>query len=181
MVDLVPDPAVRSRALPAMFAASCGDALRLGHVYVEAGAGLRGVAVWLPPGHHRMSSWRRLRAVPDGLRILIAAPRSFPRTLRYMEAEEALHPRAPHWYLESVGVDPAFRHQGIGRRVLEPVLRMASERGEPCYLATAVDENVGWYRGLGFEVRDDDVRLTPGGPRTWTMWRPPRSEGARIG
>jgi ribosomal protein S18 acetylase RimI-like enzyme len=184
MVDLVPQPEARRRVLPAMFAASCRDAIPLGHVYGELGAGeLRGVAVWVPPGRARMSLARRLRALPDGLRILVAAPRRFPRALRYMAAADALHPTQAHWYLESVGVDPAWQRHGVATRLLAPVLALADRRRESCYLVTAREDVVSWYRGLGFEPLKDDVRLTPGGPRTWAMWRPPRagSDPSRIG
>jgi GNAT superfamily N-acetyltransferase len=32
-----------------------------------------------------------------------------------------LHPADPHWYLETMGVDPAVQRQGLGRRLIQPV------------------------------------------------------------
>jgi len=147
--------------VPRTFAAGLRDALGFGHVYAAMrevrGATrdeLAGVAVWLPPG---------------------AFPRSARRLLRYTAGTARLHPAQPYWYLEVVGVDPAARGLGIGTRLLEPVLALADETGQPYYLETMTERNVGWYRGLGFEVMEAGVRFVPGGPPDWTMMRPPRS------
>ena len=180
-VDLFPDEGARSLALPRMFAAGLRDALGFGHVYaatrgVESSAGedLVGVAVWLPPGAFPLSPVRQLRALPGMAGVLAAAPRSARRLLRYTAGIARLHPAQPYWYLEVVGVDPAARGLGIGTRLLKPVLALADEAGQPCYLETMTERNVGWYRSLGFEVRDARVRFVPGGPPNWTMIRPPR-------
>jgi ribosomal protein S18 acetylase RimI-like enzyme len=174
LVHLLPDVRVRARALPLMFRASCRDALRLGHLYgaFEEGV-LLGVAVWTPPGGFPLSLPRQLRAAPQGLRILAATRLSFPRILGFMGGIARLHPPEPHWYLESVGVEPERQARGVGSRLLEPVLAIADRAREPCYLETAGERTVAWYRRLGFEVRQSGVRCLPGGPPTWTMLRQP--------
>lgn len=40
------------------------------------------------------------------------------------------------------------------------------------YLETQTVRNVNWYRSHGFEVRNSEIALTPGGPPNWTMYRP---------
>lgn len=89
-----------------------------------------------------------------------------------------MHPARPYWYMEVVGVDPAARALGVGTRLLEPVLALADEAGQPCYLETMTESNVAWYRSLGFEVRGAGVRFVPGGPPNWTMMRHPAREQA---
>ena len=180
-VDLFPDERVRAGTLPRLQTAGLRDALGFGHVYAaargatgSAGDELVGVAAWLPPGGFPLSPWRQFRALPDMARILAAAPRSSLRLVRLMNSLTRLHPAQPYWYLEVVGVDPTARGLGIGTRLLEPVLALADEVGQPCYLETMTERNVAWYRGLGFEVRDAGVRFVPGGPPNWTMIRPPR-------
>lgn len=179
-VDLFPDQRVRARALGRLQAAGLRDALGFGHVYAAARGGtgsagdeLVGVAAWLPPGGFPLSPGRQLRALPGMAGVLAAAPRSARRLLRYTGSITRLHPAQPYWYLEVVGVDPTARGLGIGTRLLEPVLARADEAGQPCYLETMTERNVAWYRGLGFEVRDAEVRFVPGGPPNWTMIRPP--------
>ena len=180
-VDLFPDERTRPRALPRMFAAGLRDALGFGHAYAamrgEEGATrdkLAGVAVWLPPGAFPLSIVRQLRALPGMAGVLAAAPRSARRLLKYTAGIARLHPAQPYWYLEVVGVDPTARGLGIGTQLLEPVLALADEAGQRCYLETMTERNVGWYRGLGFEVKEAGVRFVPGGPQNWTMMRPPR-------
>jgi ribosomal protein S18 acetylase RimI-like enzyme len=173
LAHILPDERARARALPAMFAASCRDALPLGHVYgMMLGERVAGVAIWMPPGAYPLSPWRQLRALPDGLRVFAAAPRSFPPLMRFASATAGMHPTERHWYLETVGVEPGLQGQGIGSGLLQPVLAQADARGEPCYLETASERNVAWYRHLGFEVMRAEVSFFPGGPPSWTMLRP---------
>ena len=173
-VDLFPEEEARARALPRLQRACLRDALGFGRVYAASRGGeLVGVAAWLPPGAFPLSVRRQLRAAPDMVRVLAAAPRSVPRLGRFVAGVSRLHPARPYWYLAVVGVEPGARGLGIGTRLLEPVLARAYEAGQPCYLETMTERNVGWYRGLGFEVRRAGVSFTPGGPPNWTMLRPP--------
>jgi ribosomal protein S18 acetylase RimI-like enzyme len=174
-VDLFPDEGARARVLPHVQQAGLRDALGMEHVYAAIRGGeILGVAVWLPPGAFPLSPRRQLRALPDMVHVLAAAPRSIPRLLRFMAGLAKLHPAQPYWYLEVVGVEPAAQGLGIGTRLLEPVLSLADEARQPCYLETMTERNVAWYRGLGFEVRSAEVSFVPDGPPNWTMLRPPR-------
>ena len=138
-----------------------------------------GVAAWLPPGAFPLSTERQLRALPGMAGMLAAAPRSALRLPRYTASIARLHPAQPYWYLEVVGVDPAARGLRVGTRLLEPVLALADEMDQSCYLETMTGRNVAWYRTLGFEVRDAGVRFVPGGPPNWTMMRLPGSARRR--
>ncbi len=172
---LFPEEEVRARVLPRVFAAGVRDALDFGHVYAASrDGGLVGVAAWLPPGAFPLSPRRQLRAALDMVRILVAAPRSTFRLLRFTAGVARAHPSQPYWYLEMVGVAPGAQGLGIGTRLLEPVLALADEAGQLCYLETDGERNVVWYQGLGFEVRSAGISFAPGGPPNWTMLRYPR-------
>ena len=81
----------------------------------------------------------------------------------------------PHWYLMVLGVEPAHQGQGIGRRLIAPVLRQADAAGLPCYLETELPRDVEFYTRHGFAVAEEGH--VPGvGLHYWTMSRPPAAK-----
>ena len=145
-----------------------------GEVYAAHAADdeLLGVAVWLPPGAFPPAPARQIRALPDYVPVLRAAPREFPRLMRYMTRAAGLHPPDPKWYLEVIGLDDGFRGRGLGGRLLAPGLARADAQGLPCYLETSKPRNVAWYERLGFAVDEPALRMLPHGPTHATMRRP---------
>jgi GNAT superfamily N-acetyltransferase len=133
-----------------MFTAGLRDATRFRHVHAATreakgltGDELVGVAVWLPPGAFPLSTARQLRVLPGMTGVLAAAPRSARRLIRYTSGIARLHLAQPYWYLEVVGVDAEARGLGVGTRLLEPVLALADEARQSCYLETMTERNVG--------------------------------------
>jgi GNAT superfamily N-acetyltransferase len=139
-----------------------------------AGREPSGVAVWLPPGAYPLSTSRKLRGMPALLSTLAAAPRALPAFTRLGTGLERAFPTGPHWYLEVLGVAPAWQGQGVGTRLLAPLLERADRERLPCYLETATRPNVAFYERLGFRV-ERELALLPGGPPQWTMIRPPQA------
>lgn len=164
-----------ARALWHVQRACLRDALDAGRVYAAVrDTDLLGVAAWLPPGGFPLSPGRQLRAAPDMVRVLVAAPGSLPRLLRFTAGAAKLHPAQPYWYLAAVGVEPSAQGRGVGTELLGPVLGQADEAGLPCYLETMTERNVAWYRKLGFEIVRSGISFAPGSPPNWTVLRPPR-------
>ncbi|MDF2905646.1 MAG: family N-acetyltransferase [Herbinix sp.] len=62
-----------------------------------------------------------------------------------------------HQYIILIGVDPDKQGQGYGRKLMLPVLELAEEKGQSCYLETHGEKNVTFYKNLGFEVMSEDV------------------------
>jgi ribosomal protein S18 acetylase RimI-like enzyme len=79
------------------------------------------------------------------LAALRAQPNSFRALMKTGANGARLHPTYPHWYLETMGVDPAAQCKGIGRHLLEPVLEIADRDRVDCYLETADRANVDFY------------------------------------
>ena len=73
-----------------------------------------GVAIWLAPGRCPWSAWRQLRGAGWMLAVLRADPSSFRAFMKTGANGARLHPAYPHWYLETMGVDPAVQRR-IGR------------------------------------------------------------------
>lgn len=100
---------------------------------------------------------------------------AFGRFLSANNHLEHLHKRdvpQQHWYLMILGVDPPRQGQGLGSAVILPVLDRADRENLPCYLETAKERNLPFYRKHGFEVVVEDD-LPRGGPHFWTMLRQP--------
>ena len=88
------------------------------------------------------------------------------------ESLARIHLREPHWYLATLGVDPAAQGRGIGSALLDRWLVDVDADAAPAWLETDRQANVAFYRRAGFEVaRRTDVLGTP----VWCMVRPERA------
>jgi N-acetylglutamate synthase-like GNAT family acetyltransferase len=82
------------------------------------------------------------------------------------------HPRAEHYFLRCIGVDPDRQGTGVGVALVQPMLDRADRDGVGCFLTTAAEAKVGWYERFGFAV-SATLRPTPQWPTVWAMWRDP--------
>jgi ribosomal protein S18 acetylase RimI-like enzyme len=93
----------------------------------------------------------------------------------YGRFENSVHRKLvpyPHWYLQIIGVDPAYQGQGFSSRLLRPVLERIDRERMPCYLETNNAKNVAIYRRSGFEVISED-RMPDTEVTTFAMLRGP--------
>jgi len=131
--------------------------LKYGEVYASSEK-LEGVAAWLPPGKAFFGGLQIIRSVP--LSILFRfARQGAGRMWAYGRYIDNLHRKLipyPHWYLQIIGVDPAYQGQGFSSRLLRPVLERIDRERMPCFLETNTDKNVTIYRRFGFEVVSED-------------------------
>jgi ribosomal protein S18 acetylase RimI-like enzyme len=173
MVYACPDAAARTRGVNALYSAIMYDALRYGEIYTSPG--VEGVACWLPPGVPLPTFFREVRA---GLLRLPGTFgwRPFRRLIEYGQWHTKLHHEltsGPHWFLATIGVDPACQGRGVGSALLEAVLMRADEQRLPCYLETHGEKSARLYERHGFKT----VRLfeVPRHPiPVWAMLRPAR-------
>jgi len=171
-----PNPRRRARALRAFFTATVRDGIPFGSALsIWHGPLVAATAVWLPPGGFPWSTRRKLAAAPALSRVLIADPRAFPTFVRYGTNVERAHPTEAHWYLEVLSVRPEHQRQGLGSRLVTPILERADRDRISCYLETADPANVDFYQRFGFQVVDPALDVIPGGPTLVTMRRPPPS------
>jgi ribosomal protein S18 acetylase RimI-like enzyme len=88
---------------------------------------------------------------------------------------DAHHPMdRPHAYLWFFGVSRAAQGHGVGSRMLKVATDRLDAAGQPAYLETQTERNVGLYRRHGFEVISE-YRVRADSPRMWSMWRDPKS------
>ncbi len=74
----------------------------------------------------------------------------------------------PHWYIMILGVDPVHHGKGLGKALMEPVMKKAEANGQPVYLETAQPANVSFYQKLGFSVLRELIDPTSG-LKMWTF------------
>jgi GNAT superfamily N-acetyltransferase len=170
---LFPQRGRRARALQAMFTGVARDAARLGSAYgaVSDDDAILGVAIWLAPGTFPWSARRQLRGAAWLLAVLRAEPSSFRAFMKTGANGARLHPTYPHWFLETMGVDPAAQRNGIGGQLLEPVFQIADRGQVDCCLETADRANVDFYERHGFVVENSSLQLVPDGPAHVAMRR----------
>ena len=172
----LPDEEHRRRVLPWFMETGARFGLQNGEVHTTPDK-VEAAAVWVPPGGFPISNLRMIMAgmwlVP--FKTGLPATRRFLRVMDRTEEHHKEDVAAQHWYLMILGVDPERQGQGVGGRLIQPILTRADGEGLPCYLETMKEINVTFYRKHGFEVVSEGEIPDEGGPHYWTMRREPRS------
>jgi ribosomal protein S18 acetylase RimI-like enzyme len=128
----------------------------------------KGAALWTPPG--RWSSFGALLSAPKLVQAVGLG--RVPRVLASVNRVQARHPKAPHYYLFAIGVDPAHHGRGIGSALLREVLARCDAEGASAYLEASTHGSSRLYERHGFRVTEE-LPVAPDGPSVWLMWRDP--------
>jgi len=143
--------------------------LPFGDVWTTEGA-IRGAALWTPPGKWKLGLLEQLVMAPAMLSAFGWS--RLRRVLDSMDLVQRHHPSAPHYYLQSIGVDPDHQGHGLGKALMAPVLARCDSEGVGAFLETAQVRNLPLYRSRGFE-EVSRAQLAGGGPTMYFMWRKP--------
>jgi ribosomal protein S18 acetylase RimI-like enzyme len=131
--------------------------LRYGEVYASSEK-MEGVSAWLPLGKAPFGVWQIIRSVP--LSVLFRFGRQgASRMQAYGRYVINLHRKLvpyPHWYLQIIGVDPAYQRQGFSSQLISPMLERIDREHLSCFLETNTEKNVAIYQRFGFEVVSED-------------------------
>lgn len=164
---IFPDPSVRARKLPRLFALLFDE--DAGGMRLVTGGG-EAATLWRGPGHARTSHWDMLR---QALPLIGTFGTALARALAVSNAIDLHLPRGDYWYLHIAGCDPAAQGKGFGGAAVRAGLDRVVGSGLPAYLETPLERNIGFYRAIGFEVVGD-WQVGKDGPRFWSMWREAR-------
>ena len=150
------DTTVKQRALKHLSKAFLNFGQLYGHTYTTADEP-RGVAIWLPPEASQITFLQLRKTVTSGLitSFLYLRWTRIVDFISLVNTEIQLHNKLcpePHWYLGMLGVSPKCQGQGIGGKLLQPVLARADREKMPCYLETTTAPAVRFYQRHGFEV-----------------------------
>ena len=164
---LFPAPTYRLKLVQAWMRVEVANALEMDASWVsmisdEIVAG----TIWSPPGRdlHESGTFSQLWYL-----VLGANPDRTSDLAQGLSMIGSSHPEEPHFYLNTVGVQPSLAGQGHGGAIIGHTLDLADVDGQPCYLESSSPRNIPLYERLGFEVIQE-IAL-PNGPKMWGMWR----------
>jgi ribosomal protein S18 acetylase RimI-like enzyme len=170
-VYFFPDMSERKNKLPYIFQFMISYGLLYGEAYTTS-PNLEGVAVWLPSEKARMK--RRGDVENEGLSRLFKVERKTAAKWRsFDDYVSSMHKRLvpfAHWYLQLLGVDPAYQGKGYASTLLKAMFTRIDKERLPCFLETDAKRDVSIYQHYGFKVVEEGV--VPGSEVTiWAMLR----------
>lgn len=155
----------RDVAMRKLFGLLLGDLGKQAEIF--ASADLKAAAIWFPPDAWKLglpaqisvalrfaaiSGWKNLAMRAYGLNLM-----------------ETRHPKEPHYFLQTIGVDPQAQGKGYGTALLETLLSRCDKAGLPAYLETSNVGNITLYEKFGFRVVS--TAKLPRGPALHQMLR----------
>jgi GNAT superfamily N-acetyltransferase len=170
-VYAAPDPARRAPLLSWFARTGLKFGYTGGDIFTTSS--LTGVAIWFRPGSEHLSFWALLRA--KTFPPLQAGPAALWRFFQAVDCVSRVHQQhvpEPHWYLFILTVAPACQGQGLGGRLIRPILDRADAAGLPCYLETVNPASVPFYQKHGFAVVHH-AHLPDGSTPFWGLRRDP--------
>lgn len=148
--------------------------IRTGLLYGETYTSpeLAGLAVWIKPENNNITLGILLRTrLLVSLLALGPGPATrFMKSANYLEKLQKEVISEPHWILIQLGVEPRKQGKGLGSWLVQPVLDKADAGGVPCYVESADERNLSFYKRHGFEVRRTG-QVPGGGPQGWILIR----------
>jgi ribosomal protein S18 acetylase RimI-like enzyme len=139
-----------------------------GHVYTTGRAD--SAALWGPPDAHRNGVRELVQLLP--VAPFLTSTRTH-QALRLLFEVDGLRPQDPHWYLATLGTEPARQGKGGGSALMQAMTERIDASGFPAYLESSKEGNVSFYARFGFEVVEE-LRSRVANPTIWRMWREPR-------
>lgn len=70
----------------------------------------------------------------------------------FMNSQNNKYISSDMWYLSILGVNPEHQNKGLGRKLVEPILKEADELQITTYLETFTLQNNTFYKRLGYKV-----------------------------
>ena len=119
---------------------------------------VNGFAIFVPPGYKGMPTLGYLKAGGASMPVSTYLPQI--RYESYCMKLKKKYTDHKSWYMFDIVVRREMQKQGIGHRLMEPVLDALDKDGQDIYLETHNPDNVAFYEQFGFEVVE--VGTVPG-------------------
>jgi ribosomal protein S18 acetylase RimI-like enzyme len=127
-----PDEAEARALAMHFFHMGVASGVRLGEVYAASPA-MEGVAVWFPPGGYPPSFLSRLVSVPfrSLLGFLFSGGAAMRLVREHFDRRHSELMQRTHWYLETLGVDPAYQGKVYSSRLVRAMYPRADAQSLP--------------------------------------------------
>lgn len=126
------------------------EAQKHGKLYIPAGTNF-GASVWCKPLDNALANQIQIEK-KDFLRQNLGETclKKYAGMVEFMaEKTYNLIPK-DSWYLSIVGLSPQFQNQGLGGKLIRPILEQIDELSLPSYLETFTPRNISFYSRLGY-------------------------------
>lgn len=162
----IPPEPLREPVLRAFFLEYLRQKQRYGTVWCDDE--LRGAAIWAPPGKAVMGPADTIALLRRVFRVRLAA-RGPMLAWGALAVERRQPAGGGFFYLVALGVDPSAQGEGLGSRLMAPVLELCDAEAVPAYLESSKESNVAYYARHGF--RSTAAHRLPRGPAVHLMFR----------
>lgn len=169
-VYIYPDEAERTRRLARLWSIPVRYCMFSGNVTTTAD--FTGVACWLTPDEKGISLTYLVRSgiLSSALGMGVQALSRLRNAQAYLMRAHRQYMSEPHWYLWTLGVEPASQGKGIGGMLLRAGLAQVDIAQMTCYLETMNAANVPLYEHFGFAVAGEGT-IPDSDVHTWSMIR----------
>jgi len=154
-----------------MFYVSLNYAMNYGYI-VATSKKIEGLMVLTPPKKEKDN----ILALLKSKGYIIPFIMNWRKPMKMQKFIDEIHERAidsPHWYLNSIAVDPPHQNKGFASKLLRPAFDFFNSQKEICYLETEKEENISLYEHFGFEVAISE-KFPNSNVQVWGMIRKAR-------
>ena len=168
----IPDKEKRHTVIKHVFQMTSCLGVKYGETHATS-PNLEGVAVWLPYINKEYKLITDIRCMFKA-KFYKLGREAGKRIKPIEEYSTKIHREfAPgdHWYLQTLGVEPAHQGKGYGSLLMEYMLEKIDNTNPlPVFLETSTEINVKFYKRFGFEVVKEEI-IPETGVKQWYLFR----------
>ena len=168
-VFLEPDAAKRQKEQPYVFSSLIRSSLSYGTIYGTSPK-MEGVAVWYLVDKNKPFPKPR-RTLREWVQSFREDKIKAQKRQAFMDFSQSVRQRVlpdRYWYLQLLGVDPAYQGKSFSSVLMKPMLELAKKQGLPCFLETQSQRNVSLYGHFGFVIVEEGT-IPLGDVYSWAM------------
>ena len=155
----IPDKEKRHAVMKHVFQMTCCLGVKYGETHATSPK-LEGIAVWLPYINKEFKMIINIGCLLKSKTYKLgreAQKRIMPIEKYSTDVHREFAP-GDHWYLQTLGVEPAHQGKGYGSLLMEYMFEKIDKSNPlPVFLETSTEINVKFYKRFGFEVVKEGI------------------------